>query len=180
MEKEYVVISALGADRLGIVDDIASIIVSLNCNIEESKMAVLGGEFAVIMLVSGSATGIQALQDKNLTQWQSLGLHIEIRATKAPRYSQGRPYVLESFSLDTPGILHSLTAVLKSEGINIEDLETETTAAPWTGAPMFKMRIRFSLAPEKALAPFRRLIEELAEQQDLDIRLDALTGFTPE
>jgi len=82
--------------------------------------------------------------------------------------------------LDTPGILHALTGVLKNEGINIEDLETETIAAPWTGAPMFKMKIRISLPQEKPLAPFRRLIEELAEKADLDIRLEALSGSSIE
>jgi len=180
MNTEYLVISAIGADRLGIADDIAAMVSTNGCNIEESKMAVLGGEFAVIMLVSGNGDKLTSLSAHSDELGRRLGLHVEMRSTRAPLQSEGRPYIIESLSLDTPGILHAVTAVLKNEGINIEELETETSSAPWTGAPMFKMKIRISLPREKALAPFRRLIEDLAEKEDLDIRLEALSGLGSE
>jgi glycine cleavage system transcriptional repressor len=177
MTTEYLVISALGHDRVGLVDDLAASVAAQGCNIEESKMAVLGGEFAVIMLISGRAGQIAAFSALAPRLSGDLGLHLELRATGAPRSGAGRPYLIESVSLDTPGILHSLTSVLKQEGINIEDLETETCAAPWTGVPMFVMKVRISLPADKPVAQVRRRIEELAVQQDLDIKLEAVSGI---
>ena len=51
MARAYAVLTAIGPDRVGIVDDVSGAVSEGSCNIEESKMAVLGGEFAVIMLV---------------------------------------------------------------------------------------------------------------------------------
>ena len=59
MATGFVVLTAVGPDRVGIVDDIAGAVSGAGCNIEESKMAVLGGEFAVIMLVSGPAASVR-------------------------------------------------------------------------------------------------------------------------
>ena len=61
MAKAYVVLTAVGPDRVGIVDDISGSVTAAACNIEESKMAVLGGEFAVIMLVSGASARVDSL-----------------------------------------------------------------------------------------------------------------------
>jgi glycine cleavage system transcriptional repressor len=83
--------------------------------------------------------------------------------------------MIESVSLDTPGIVHAVTALLHRHGINIENLETDTTAAPWTGAPMFVMRGRISVPPEISLATLREEIETLETEQNLDIRLTPVT-----
>ncbi len=180
MSTQYLVISVLGHDRVGLVDDVAASVTKHYCNIEESKMAVLGGEFAVIMLVSGSAEHIAAFSAQAPALTETMGLHLELRQTAAPRTLSGRPYLIESVSLDTPGILHAITSLLKAEGINIEELETETTAAPWTGVPMFVMKIRITLPAGKAIASLRRQIDEVAVRQDLDINLEALSGLSLE
>ena len=61
MGKAYAVFSAIGADRVGIVDDLSGLVSEGGGNIEESKMAVLGGEFAVMMLVSIEAEALDSL-----------------------------------------------------------------------------------------------------------------------
>jgi glycine cleavage system transcriptional repressor len=171
MERGFAVISALGTDRVGIVDDITAVLVEKKCNIEESRMSLLGGEFAIVMLVSGEGPILDGLIPELAGVGARMGLHIEGKRTNAPTPQGGLPYVIESTSLDTPGILHSVTALLRGEKINIEDLETETTAAPWTGAPMFLMRLRVVVPQSTKIATLRREIEGLAEKQDLDIKL---------
>ncbi len=135
-------------------------------------MAVLGGEFAVIMLASGSASAVGALATALPGLGDSLGLRIECRPTREPRSEDaGRPYLLEAVSLDTPGIVHSVTAVLRGHGINIEDLETDTAAAPWTGAPMFRMKAHLILGRAVSLARLREDLARLQQEHDLDIAL---------
>ena len=74
MAKEYLVITTVGRDKVGTVEMITDVIVKHSANIEESRMARLGGEFAVIMLLSVPAeerqaltVNLQALEDKGLT-----------------------------------------------------------------------------------------------------------------
>ena len=139
-------------------------------------MAVLGGEFAVMLLLSGSPEDIEALIGTAEQIAAGLDLHISMKPTVAPKgHPQMRPYLLESVSLDTPGIVHAITALLRRHGINIENLETDTTAAPWTGAPIFVMRARISVPPEVSLAVLREEIETLETEQNLDIKLTPVT-----
>ena len=50
---QKLVITALGKDRPGIVDELSSTLFTHQLNIEDSRMSVLGGEFAIQLLVSG-------------------------------------------------------------------------------------------------------------------------------
>jgi len=182
MSKAYAVFSAIGADRVGIVDDISGLISQGGCNIEESKMAVLGSEFAVMMLVSAEAKALEALMARTGEMEARLSLKIGIKPTseKPARgeaaSDRGRPYSLETVSLDGKGIVHAVSAVLRKYGINIEDLETRTDRAPLTGAPLFRMKANVVLGPGVSIGALRRELEELQAAQDLDILLMPLVG----
>jgi glycine cleavage system transcriptional repressor len=180
MGKAYAVFSAIGADRVGIVDDLSGLL--SEGNIEESKMAVLGGEFAVMMLVSIEGAALDALIARIPEIESSLGLKIGVKVTRETARAssrdggiaasdRGRPYALETVSLDGKGIVHSVSAVLRRHGINIEDLETRTERAPLTGAPLFRMKADIVLGPGVAIGALRRELEELQAAQDLDIVL---------
>ncbi len=172
MAASYCVLTAIGADRVGIVDDIAGALLPAGCNIEESKMAVLGGEFAVIMLVSGSAEAVAEASRSLPALGGRLGLRIEVKQTREPRPpAAGRPYLLEAVSLDTPGIVHSITAILREQAINIESLETDTVAAPWTGAPMFRLKAHLIVEPSVSISRLRDRLLRLEQEHDLDITL---------
>ncbi len=174
-EKVFAVFTALGTDRIGIADDIAKAVSDLGLNIEESKMSVLGGEFAVIMLVSGGRKGMVALSDDLEKLGVSFGLRLSLRPTRGPEEAgAGIPYLLETVSQDTPGIVHSVTAVLRKNAVNIEDLETETVPAPLTGAPLFRMKARIVLPPKLSAARLRRELADLGERQDLNIEVKPL------
>jgi len=174
--KGHAILTAIGSDRVGIVDDLTTSILDKRCNIEESRMAVLGGEFAVMLLLSGESGDIESLIEATPKMSELLDLHISMKETVAPKSDPNlRPYMIESVSLDTPGIVHSITSLLRRHGINIEDLETDTTAAPWTGAPMFVMRGRISVPPSVSLSTLREEIETLEGEQNLDVKLTPIT-----
>ena len=56
---EYVVLTGMGPDRSGIVNTLSGFLLDCSANIEDSRMAVLGEQFAVILLASGE-DGIEA------------------------------------------------------------------------------------------------------------------------
>jgi len=182
MAKAFAVLSAIGADRVGIVDDLAALVSDKGGNIEESKMAVLGGEFAVMMLFSMDEAALGPLVREVGGLEANLGLKVGIERTRAPEKEgsaaaeagRGRPYSLETVSLDGRGIVHAVSAVLRSYGINIEDLETRTERAPLTGAPLFRMKANVVLGPEVVASSLRRELEELRTGQDLDVVLQPL------
>jgi glycine cleavage system transcriptional repressor len=172
MAKGFSVLTAVGPDRVGIVDDLSGAVTAAGGNIEESKMAVLGGEFAVIMLISGPPSSVDTLCRSLPALGEKLGLRITCQPTHEPRPEEkGRPYQLTAVSLDTPGIVHSVTALLRRHAINIEDLETETAAAPWTGAPMFRLSAHLVIGPSVSIGALKEELGRLQREQDLDVVL---------
>ncbi len=166
----YAVVRAIGSDRIGVVDDISSVIEKAACNIEESKMSVLGGEFAIMMLVSGAESAIVALGEHDFTIGKLSDFAVDIIRTKEPfTIAAGVPYLIETVSIDSIGIVHAVTAVLAQEQISIEELETDTTSAPFTGAPLFTLRIRVALSGPKRAAQLREVLQRLAFERDFDI-----------
>jgi len=181
MEGEYAILTALGSDRIGIVDDVTTFVDELQCNIEESRMAVLGGDFAVIMLISGSNEALNALEAGQSGLGEKLNLTLQMKRTASPRaLSGGRPYLIESVSLDARGIVRAVAAILKSFGVQIEDVETETTQAPWTGSPMFTLRSRVIIPRDASITSIRAALTELADKRDLDITMKPVGQLLPE
>ena len=177
MTNNLAVITAVGTDRIGIVDDFTSFIEGKQANILESRMAVLGGEFAVIMLVSGEKRAISGLMGDVEELESKSGLRIEIKPTVPQKKDENSiPYLLECVSLDSPGLVHSVTRFIRQEGINIENLETETSHAPWTGAPLFKMRAHVFVPTSLPVQQIRNGLLELEQEKDLDISFRAITG----
>lgn len=177
MNNHLAVMTAVGADRIGIVDDFTSFIEKKDGNILESRMAVLGGEFAVIMLVSGEKRAISGLIGSVEELEKISGLRIEIKPTTPQAVDRNSvPYFLECVSLDSPGLVHSVTRFIREEGINIENLETETSHAPWTGAPLFRMRAHVIVPMSVSVQKIRSGLLELEQEKDLDITFRAITG----
>jgi glycine cleavage system transcriptional repressor len=175
--KSHAILTAVGPDRVGIVDDLTILVLERRCNVEESRMAVLGGEFAVILLFSGDREDVEGLIRDMPGRGKSLGLQVALKETQPPATSpDSRPYLLESVSLDTPGIVHSITSLLRRHGVNIGDLETDTVPAPWTGAPMFVMKARLTLPAAVPIAGLREELEALETEQNLDIKLTAISA----
>ena len=54
-DKDNLILTAVGPDQVGLVEKISQFIAQHGCNIEDSKMAVFCGEFALILLISGDA-----------------------------------------------------------------------------------------------------------------------------
>ena len=139
-QNNYLVITASGEDKVGLVDRLSSKITGSGCNIEESRMAVLGGQFALIMLVSGPWNSLSKLEGQLDPLGEQLGLTIiHTRTQKRERTQPAIPYRVEVVAMDHPGIVHKLAAFFSKNGINIEELQTNTYPAPHTGTPMFSV-----------------------------------------
>ena len=122
MAKEYLVVTTVGPDRRGIVEKITEVIVGQQANIEESRMARLGGEFAVIMLLSlpgekeeALLAGLDTLKAHNLT--------VITRPTNLSRLEifQGFvPYEISVIGADHEGIVHRVAHYLASEKVRLK------------------------------------------------------------
>jgi glycine cleavage system transcriptional repressor len=164
-----IVFSVLGDDRPGIVDELSTAILEHQCNIEDSRMSVMGGVFAVILLVSGEADALKRVQDTLENMQNKGGLTISSR-TAGERSSQGSylPYQVQIVSMDHPGIVNRLSHFFATRGINIQQLETSSYSAAHTATPMFAVHMTIEIHSSQHLAELRDSFYTLCDEYNLD------------
>ena len=171
---QKLVITALGEDRPGIVDELSSTLFSHQLNIEDSRMSVLGGEFAVLLLVTGSEQAIACFIDKKQEAESTLKMTLTVKTTEAATTSQTLiPYDVEVISIDYPGIVHKLSSFFSERQINIVDLETDRYAAPHTGTPMFSLHMTIGIPAKTSIAGLRDDFLNICDELNLDAKISA-------
>jgi glycine cleavage system transcriptional repressor len=172
--RHYAVLTTIGEDKPGLVDAVSKFILDCECNIEDSRMAVLGGDFAMLILVSGSAASMEKLLKTSARAGEKLQLSIQPRLTRPPAKAVRKetlPYELEAFSLDHPGIVQHVANYLAGRQINIRLLDTTLTLAPVTGVPLFSLHAIVDLPAGENLMEVRRGLQALGERENIDIDL---------
>lgn len=174
-KNSLLVLSALGNDRPGIVDQLARAIFDLDCNIADSRMTVLGGEFAILMLIEGPWNQLARLEGQIDELQERLSLTITLRRTEE-RQATGDllPYAVDVVALDHPGIVHSLASFFSQRGINIEDMSTSSYAAAHTGTPMFSVHINVGIPANIHIAALRDEFMDFCDAMNLDAVLEPL------
>ena len=167
---DFLVLTAIGEDHPGIVDELSSILLDAHLNIEDSRMSVLGGEFAIILLLSGSADALSDIQQQQTKLEQTLGLNLLLKAThKRPNQNNSLSHSIKVVGMDNPGIVHTLTRFLSERKINVEDLETESYPAAHTGTPMFSVYMTVNIPTELASQKIIDDFTGLCDEQNLDV-----------
>jgi glycine cleavage system transcriptional repressor len=175
-EKSNLIISAVGPDAVGLIEKLSRFVHGYECNIEDSKMAVFCGDFAIILLLTGLPERLQQIHDQRELLEKETGLTI---LAKWPTERKQTPAAvlcrLTASSLDHPGIVHRLAHLLTQSGINIEALETKGYDAPMSGTPMFRFEGLISVPGHINLPLLRVELQALGEEENIDIELTVVT-----
>lgn len=170
----HALLTAIGADRPGLVEEVSQFIFDRGGNIEDSRMVNLRGQFAIMLLVGGANEMLDRLRQDVATLSRQSGLHAELRpAAEAPAGGvPALPFRLTGTGIDQPGLVHRLAHLLRGMEVNIESLESRLTAAPYTGAPMFEIELILSVPRTTALKRLREQVGSLCDELNVDWTLD--------
>ncbi|ACR68407.1 glycine cleavage system transcriptional repressor [Edwardsiella ictaluri] len=125
--QHYLVITALGADRSGIVNNITRHVSSCGCNIEDSRLAMLGEEFTFIMLLSGSWNAITLIESTLPLKGVEMDLLIVMkRTTWHERPTMPATVWVQVEVKDSPHIIERFTDLFDSQRMNIAELVSRT------------------------------------------------------
>jgi glycine cleavage system transcriptional repressor len=169
----YLALTAVGPDRPGLVNDLSAVIGAAGANIEDSRMAILGGEFAVIMLISGSPDAMDRTRRLGAQVEEELGLRCVLKET-----SPARPpgdfllYRIEVTGVDRPGIVQAIAGILADRHINVASLESQLSYAPFSATPMFMLEATLQVPSKTALSDLRGDLAAACEEENLDFHLE--------
>jgi glycine cleavage system transcriptional repressor len=170
------VLTLTGADRIGIVESITRLLLEHGGNVETSRMARLGGEFAVLMLVSMPSDRMDDL-DRGLESLTAQGYKVTATATELT-YAEAHPgwlgYEIEVRGADHEGIIHEVARYLSEQGISIESAETDTSHAAVSGVPLFTMTALVVAPPTVSPREWEAGLDAIAHRENLEIKVVAV------
>jgi glycine cleavage system transcriptional repressor len=176
--RNNIVLTLTGPDQIGIVEKVTESVLECGGNVETSRMARLGGEFAVLMLVS-LPDEQTCNMDQNLHTLLGPAYQVVMRETRddqASKYSGWLPYKIEVRGADHQGIIHQVARHLAKQGINIESMDTGMLHAPMSGTPLFTMKAIVVVPPSLPYRDWRDELGDVAEDLNVDIDVAPYTG----
>jgi glycine cleavage system transcriptional repressor len=166
---EYAV-TAIGRDRPGIVAAISGALFELGGNIADSRMAILGGHFAVMLIVDApDEVGADRLGQRLGAVRDELELEaLQVNEVAHLADSDHPTHLVSVYGADHPGIVHAVTTVLAERAVNVTDLQTRVAGS--ADAPLYVMLIEVALgdADVDALAA---ALQGAGERAEVDVTL---------
>jgi glycine cleavage system transcriptional repressor len=169
------IITANGPDRPGIVGELTGHLHNRGGNILDSRMVNLRGQFAIVLLLEAPSDNAAALGRELPDVGKTIGLTITAlpqTAAQAKPVTDGLRYRLKTYSLDQPGIVARLTAVLRGHGVNIEELSAWQESAAFTGTPLFLTEMFLTVPAAVSLRKLRGDLESLCGELNCDLDLE--------
>ncbi len=141
-------VTAVGADRPGIVAAVTGALAEHGCNLEDSSMTILRGQFAMMLVVDAPAgVGAGELQATLAAPASALDLVLTVRpASESLPTGPDESWTVSVYGADHPGIVHGVTSLLAARSVNIVDLSTRVIGSP--ESPVYTMVLQVTLPPE--------------------------------
>ncbi len=165
-------VTAVGADRPGIVAAVTGAFAGQGCNLEDSSMTILRGQFAMMLVVDAPAgVGAEELQAALAGPATELDLMVTVRpASESPG---GEPdaesWTVSVYGADHPGIVHGVTALLAARSVNIVDLSTRVVGSP--ESPVYSMVLEVTLPAGADPRELEEVLEAKAGELGVTCRL---------
>lgn len=121
----------MGKDKPGIVAKVSEVLFKVGGSIEGSRMSLIQGEFAIIMIFNLSDESKYKILKKELKRVEyEMDIDINIREIPEDEYTEFEKYpekefIINVYGADKPGIVFNVTNVLYINNINIIDLYSE-------------------------------------------------------
>lgn len=157
------VFTIVGADRAGLVAEVADIVAGHDGNWERSELAELSGTFAGVVEVSVPPLRADDLRAA-LSVLEGL-LTVVVREGAPAEPPQGRRFTFDVLGNDRPGIVREITGALRARGVSIDRLTTGTREAAMYGGRLFEAsvvtRVPESVDLDGVVADLERLASEI-------------------
>ena len=167
--------TAFGKDRPGIAADVTQILYENECNLEDTSMTLLAGEFTLILLFSAASINVEGPLSKacrRLEQEKNVSAFfrpVEPRETEESKAFSLRTIHVEG--LDHAGIVFNISRFLADSRINIVNLNSTVKASPESGTSIYIMDITVQIPEGADVDSVEQGLIEVADALNVDVAL---------
>ncbi|MBS3935634.1 MAG: hypothetical protein KGZ43_05625 [Sulfuritalea sp.] len=169
MPDSHLILTVIGDDKPGLVEELATAISAHGGNWLEASMAQLSGKFAGIVEVAVPADKIPELR---IALGKLAGLKVSAETATAPKSAPtGRRLRLNLVGHDRIGIVREVAQVLARHAVNVEELATYTSSAPMSAEVLFHAEAELCAAPDFNARALKLELERLSDDLMVDLTL---------
>ncbi|PLX86757.1 MAG: amino acid-binding protein [Desulfuromonas sp.] len=174
---KHFALTIIGRDRSGIVSQVTEILYRLGCNIADSSCSLLGGQFAMILIISHPEyDGAEGFGD-SFKPLEESGLSVFLRTLKPGGEQrpdiQGEACMISVYGSDKPGIVYRVARELGAREVNITDLNTKLIGSEQR--PVYVMMIEAILPPAISVEELDELMKGIKDELQVDINVRPIT-----
>lgn len=170
-------LTIIGRDHPGIVARVTKVLFELGCNIADSSCTILGGQFAMILIISHPKFSSKESFGTAFETIERDGLSVFLRTLQpggeATPHLQGELCLISVYGSDKPGIVYPVVKELGDRQINITDLNTKLVGS--AERPVYVMMIEAVLPPGIPLEKLAEIMAELKNKLQVDISVRDIT-----
>ena len=150
MSSEIWSFSAVGRDRPGIIAALSKLLFEHDCNLSDSSMTILAGQFAIVLIVETGAKTDPTSLAQAIAQ---LGKdwHLQVNAGPVEDGSidesahPGASLLVSVYGADQTGLTWKVAESIASQGYNVTDLSTKKIEG---SAPVYILLLEIEAGPE--------------------------------
>ena len=172
MTTQWHMLTLIGEDKPGIVAAVTRALFEFGLNLGETSMLRLGGNFTVMMMVSGEHSEAE-LRDRLEPVIEAQGMCLNIDPIKAHLHEHLVPNIQVTVTgADRAGIVAQVTGALAEAGFNILDLESDVAGT--ATKPVYIMQI--AGVADVAVEVIERALVPLREE-GVDVNVSAIETY---
>lgn len=170
---EQLVLSILGTDNSATVSELFKLIAHCHCDVNESRMNILGNEFTASLLLSGSWNALAKFEASLPAFEKKHDLKVLARRTQAnaPQISK-LPYSSYIVALSQPTAVYKILQFLHEQGVDVRDMSVTTYQAPRSGAQMLGIGLSFNIPGDRLVADFREQFILFCDDNNFDAAME--------
>lgn len=171
-------VTIISKDRPGIVADTTEVLFRLGCNIEDSSCTMLGGDFAMILIVTHEKPFSKSrLSDEFRILQERTGLVVHLRTLHedeiSPVKESGELCLISVYGSDQPGIVYRVTKALAESKVNITDLNTRLVGTK--EEPVYVLMLEAILPAGMTVDSTSEMLESLRTELNVEIGVRSIT-----
>jgi glycine cleavage system transcriptional repressor len=171
-------VTIISKDRPGIVADTTEVLYRLGCNLEDSSCTMLGGDFAMILIVTHEKPFPKTrLADEFRLLQERTGLMVHLRTLHEDELKhsreEGELCLISVYGSDRPGIVYQVTRTLADWKVNITDLNTRLIGT--REEPVYVLMLEAVLPEGMTVEETSALLETHRKELQVEIGVRAIT-----
>ncbi|OGR34876.1 MAG: amino acid-binding protein [Desulfuromonadales bacterium GWD2_61_12] len=170
-------LTVIGRDRPGIIAQVTEILYKLGCNIADSSCTLLGGQYAMIMIVAHPTIASKEEMAAHFAPLEQVKLTAFVRKIDEEAFRcvgiGGEICMISVYGADRPGIVYRVTKELAERQVNISDLNSKLVGSE--ERPVYVMMLETILPDSISEEEIKQVMQHLATEMKVDISVRSIT-----